>query len=154
MTRRDTLKHSKGAKVPVIEQQVFINLVKTESEKMFELASLLKAYGLSEPQYNVLRILRGAGKEGLPCGQISGRMLTHLPDITRLVDRLERQGYVSRVRPDEDRRVILIQITARALKLLASLDEPVIQLHKRQFSRLTKTQLRELDALLVKARGE
>ena len=135
-----------------IEQQLFTNLVKTEAEKMFEVAALLREYGLTEPQYNVLRILRGAGKEGLPCGQISERMLTRLPDITRLVDRLERDGLVSRVRPREDRRVILIRIKPKGLKLLDNLDAPMLELHRAQFSGLTKAEAREFKRLLEKAR--
>jgi DNA-binding MarR family transcriptional regulator len=141
-----------GGETPALEQRVFVHLVKTETEKMFELASLLRRHGLSEPQYNVLRILRGAGKEGLPCGRISDRMLTRLPDITRLVDRLEGAGYVARARPHEDRRVIVIRITAKGLRLLAGLDEPILQLHGEQFSELTNAELRELERLLIKAR--
>lgn len=126
----------------------------TESAKMFELNLLLRKYGLTEPQYNVMRILRGAGKDGLPCGRISERMLTRLPDITRLVDRLVARRYVTRAKSSEDRRVILIQIARRGLELLGQLDEPVLALHKTQFARLTKTELGQLTALLNKARGE
>jgi DNA-binding MarR family transcriptional regulator len=153
MVGSDGRKTRQGAGAAALEQEAFTNLVRTESEKMFELASLLKGHGLSDPQYNVLRILRGAGEEGLPCGEISNRMLTHLPDITRLVDRLENAGFVTRERPREDRRVILIRITARGLKLLGRLDEPVAGLHKGQFSGLTRKELQDLSRLLVKARN-
>ena len=132
--------------------EVFLDLVRTESEKMREVNSFLSEYGLTGPQYNVLRILRGAGKEGLPCGKISERMLTQLPDITRLVDRLENEGYVIRVRSTGDRRVILIRISAKGRNLLEKLDAPILELHTTQFTSLTQSELKELGRLLLKVR--
>ena len=134
-----------------IEQRLFVLLVRTASAKTFEVHALLRRHGLTDAQYNVLRILRGAGKSGLRCGQITERMLTRLPDITRLVDRLERDGYVTRARRDEDRRVIVIRLTPRGRQVLAKLDEPVRSLHVRQFSSLTSAQKRTLEQLLSKA---
>jgi DNA-binding MarR family transcriptional regulator len=133
-----------------LAQQAFIELVRSESSRMAELNALLRPEGLSEAQYNVLRILRGAGQDGLPCGQISARMLTRLPDITRLVDRLERQGRVTRFRPASDRRVVLIRITAAGRRLLARLEVSVRDLHDDQFAALTRMELRQLVRLLVK----
>lgn len=134
------------------EQQVFVELIRTSSEKMAGMSRLLKDHGLSEPQYNVLRILRGAGKDGLPCRQIAGRMLTRLPDITRLVDRLEKAGHADRVRSEEDRRIIRVRITPRGLRLLSGLDTPVSELHRDQFAHMTRDELRRLGELLTRAR--
>lgn len=133
--------------------KVFIDLVRTESEKMREVNSFLSEYDLTAPQYNVLRILRGAGKDGLPCGKISERMLTQLPDITRLVDRLANEGYVTREHSAGDRRVILIRISATGLALLEDVDHPILELHAAQFANLTRSELGELGRLLQKARG-
>jgi DNA-binding MarR family transcriptional regulator len=144
-------KKRNAGKIP-LDQQVFVDLVKTESQKMAELAALLKKYDLSEPQYNVLRILRGSGSEGLPCRQIAGRMLTRLPDITRLVDRLETGGSAKRIRSEQDRRIIRVRITAKGLRLLARLDAPVADLHRLQFSHMSRTDLRRLRDLLSRAR--
>ncbi len=135
------------------EQLAFVHLLRTQNEKLAELSALIKAHGLSEPQYNVLRILRGAGEEGLASGRISERMLTRLPDITRLVDRLERAGLVTRERVEGDRRVVVVRITPEGLTLLHELDGPIGELHKRQFSALTRTELAELIRLLRKSRG-
>ena len=81
------------------------------------LAHVLKTEELSSNQYNVLRILRGA-PEGLPCGEIGSRMITRDPDITRLLDRLEKRGLISRCRETKDRRMVLTRISAEGLKLL------------------------------------
>ena len=117
-----------------------------------EVAELLKPSGLSPTQYNVLRILRAAGKEGLPCGQIARRMLTHDPDVTRMLDRLEARGLIARRRDQADRRVVYARIAADGARLLQGLDKPVLQLHREQLGRLGKGQLRVLSNLLRKAR--
>ena len=134
------------------EQEVALNLARTADRHHGEFARLFKGHGITGAQYNVLRILRGAG-EALPCQEISGRMITQLPDITRLVDRLEEAGLVERSRTTEDRRLVLNRITERGLCLLDRLDEPVIQLHRRQLGHLTDAELDELNRLLVKARN-
>ena len=133
-------------------QEAFIDLVRTETGLMRDVNAFLAGYGLSVPQYNVLRILRGAGGEGLPSGRITERMLSRLPDITRLVDRLEAEGFVTRVRSDEDRRVVLIRITDAGLKRLEELDRPMLDFHATQFAALTRAELGELTRLLRKAR--
>ncbi len=148
--RNDDIKRITGK----LEEQVFVNLVKTHGEKASAAAALLRPTGLSEPQYNVLRILRGAENGVLPSGEIAGRLLTRCPDTTRLIDRLEKQGLVARERPGDDRRVVLIRITDRGLDLLTNLDEPIDELHRREFAALTKTELRQLSKLLAKARRE
>ena len=116
-------------------------------------AQVLKAEDLSSTQYNVLRILRGA-PDGLPCGEIANRMITRDPDITRLLDRLEKRGLISRCRETKDRRMVMARITADGLKLLARLDEPVEEAHRRQLGHLGKDQLRALAELLSAARAK
>src|SRR5215217_6492725 len=103
------------------EQEVALNLARTADHLDVEFARLFKRRGLTAPQYNVLRILRGAGTE-LPCLEIAGRMISHLPDITRLVDRLEGAGLVERRRTEADRRLVLVRITEPGLKVLRDLD--------------------------------
>jgi DNA-binding MarR family transcriptional regulator len=114
---------------------------------------MLKVEDLSATQYNVLRILRGA-PDGLPCGEIADRMITRDPDVTRLLDRLEKRGLISRWREAKDRRMVLAGITADGLKLLARLDEPVTQTHRKQLGHLGKDRLRALAAMLEAARAK
>lgn len=136
----------------VPEQEAFLNLRRTVDLLGAPFEQLFRAHGISDSQYNVLRILRGAGGEGLPCSEIAARMVSRDPDITRLVDRLEKAGLVERVRVAHDRRVILVRVTAAGLKLLSELDRPVMELHRRQLGHLTRAELAELNGLLVKAR--
>ena len=133
------------------EQEAALNLWRTADQLGSRFGRLLKGKGLSDSQYNVLRILRGEGK-ALPCQEIAARMITRLPDITRLVDRLEGSGLVARSRTPDDRRVVLIEITEQGLDLLARLDEPMLALHRAQLGHLSREELGELNRLLVKAR--
>jgi DNA-binding MarR family transcriptional regulator len=134
------------------EEEAALNLLRTVDHLGQEFARLFHEHDVSGPQYNVLRILRGVGGDGLPCVDIAGQMITRMPDITRLVDRLEAAGLVERRRTEEDRRVVLVTITAAGLALLARLDRPVLDLHRRQLGHLTRAELAELNRLLVKAR--
>jgi DNA-binding MarR family transcriptional regulator len=99
----------------------------------------------------VLRILRGAEPRGLPCRVIGDRMISRDPDMTRLLDRLENQGFVTRVRQTDDRRVIQTRITAKGLKQLKKLDQPVHELHGRQFLHMSSARLKQLAELLQEA---
>jgi DNA-binding MarR family transcriptional regulator len=141
------------------EQEACLNLLRTHDHVEAEFARLFQQHNLSAPQYNVLRILRGArdeqgAEEGLPCLEIAARMITRMPDITRLVDRLEaaRPPLVERSRTAEDRRKVLVKITRAGLDLLARLDGPVLDLHARLLGHLSRAELAELNRLLVKAR--
>ncbi|MGA8531847.1 MAG: MarR family transcriptional regulator [Acidobacteriaceae bacterium] len=115
-------------------------------------AQLLRKHHLSPAPYNMLRILRGA-PEGLLCGEIAARMITREPDITRLLDRLERRGLIHRCREDQDRRRVLVRITPEGLDLLSRLDPPIQQLHRRQLGHLTSKRLQALNDLLAAARS-
>ena len=117
------------------------------------LVPLLKAEELSPTQYNVLRILRGA-PEGLPCGEIGQRMITRDPDITRLLDRLEKRGLIARWRDSKDRRMVLARITPEGLKTLDRLDGPMQEGHRKQLGHLGRARLKALCELLRAARRE
>jgi DNA-binding MarR family transcriptional regulator len=130
------------------EQQAFVQLVRAHGRVYAQFAAFLKQYGISEPQFNVLRILRGAGSQGMPCHHIRDRMITRVPDVTRLLDRLEQRGLVTRSRDHEDRRIVRAVLRPEAHKLLARLDEPVLGEHKRQFRGLSQWELRRLLQLL------
>ena len=113
---------------------------------------LFKKHGITEPQYNVLRILRGAGPDGLPCLAIGERMVTRVPDVTRLLDRLECSEYVSRERSKNDRRVVVARITRKGLGVLEKLDDPTLRRHADLLGHLSAEEVAELNRLLEKAR--
>jgi DNA-binding MarR family transcriptional regulator len=131
---------------------LFLELLRTTDLLTRGLVPLLKAEDLSANQYNVLRILRGS-PDGLPCGEIASRMITRDPDITRLLDRLEKRGLISRCREVKDRRMVMARITPDGLKLLARLDDPVQDGHRRQLGHLGRERLRALTELLQAARS-
>jgi len=134
------------------EEELFLNILRSSDLLGRRMVDVLKESELSGTQYNVLRILRGAGGEGLACGEIGGRMVTRDPDITRLLDRLEKRGLVVRSREKEDRRVVTARITPPGLDLLKKLDEPVTQMHKSQLGHLEAKQQETLIRLLEIAR--
>ena len=138
---------------PCAEEIAFVDLLRTCDLLSRPLAQLLKSEDLSATQYNVLRILRGS-PEGLTCGEIASRMITRDPDITRLLDRLEKRGLISRWREARDRRVVMAKITADGLKVLARLDESVEETHRKQLGHMGKEKLRALAALLETARSQ
>jgi DNA-binding MarR family transcriptional regulator len=135
------------------EEEVYLNVMRTADALTRATEQVLKGAGLSPNQYNVLRILRGAGKEGLRCREVGERMLTRDPDITRLLDRLEARGLVTRERQRGDRRVVTSRITDAGLKLLAGLDTPVREQQRRLLGHLARAQLRHLSGLLEAARA-
>jgi DNA-binding MarR family transcriptional regulator len=150
----DNLQQELGKKRPFEspEQEAALNLVRTQDHLSHEFDRLFGEHGISAPQYNVLRILRGMGGDGVCCQEVAGKMVTRMPDITRLVDRLEQAGLVRRARTAQDRRMVLVQITDAGKKLLAGLDKPVVELHRSLLGHLSATELKELNRLLVKAR--
>jgi len=131
-----------------LEQEAYLTIQRLASELHAGFAELFRGAGLSAPQYNVLRILRGAGDAGLTCGEIAERLVTRDPDVTRLLDRLEAQGLVARVRERPDRRVVTSRITPAGLALVADLDAPMAALHRRQLGHLGDDRLQALIDLL------
>lgn len=139
-------------------EEAYLNVMRTQSVLLAECEAVLKQFGLSEPKYNALRILRGAkqngefGGLGVPCLEIGHRMVARVPDVTRLVDRLEADGLVARHRTAEDRRVVLVAITDKGLALLADIDGPLQTMNERWGQLMPIAEWKELSRLLVKAR--
>lgn len=157
------LQHELGKRRPfdAPEEEAWLNLQRSAAQLRAPFDRLFKQSGLTEATYNVLRILRGVHREpeatgegGLPCAEIASRLVTRSADVTRLVDRLVREELALR-RPDPtDRRRIFVHITDTGLERLAVLDEPVRELHRRQFGHLSESELRSLNQLLVSARRD
>jgi DNA-binding MarR family transcriptional regulator len=135
-----------------LEVEAFLNIVRTADAFERTNAEALKPYDLTPTQFNVLRILRGASQEGLNCREISQRMLTFDPDVTRLLDRLESRGLLGRSREAKDRRVITVRISQSGLQLIGELDQKVLDLHKQQLGHLGERKLQTLINLLEQAR--
>jgi DNA-binding MarR family transcriptional regulator len=134
------------------EEEAFLDLLRTADVLTRGADWVLKAQNLSQTQYNVLRILRGA-PQGLPCGEIASRMITRDPDVTRLLDRMKKRGLISRSRESRDRRLVLARITPEGLKLVNLLDEPVQKIHRKQLGHMGKDRLQALAELLTAARS-
>lgn len=143
-----------GKKTPFAcaEQEVFLNLIRTASELEGEFKSLFRAHGLSSTTYNILRILRGHRPEGLRCTQVKSMLVVRVPDVTRLVDGLEEAGLVKRSEDAADARAVVLRITPKGLKLLERLDQPVVELHRKQLGHVPPEELTHLNALLESAR--
>lgn len=123
-------------------------LVKAADTLSQRVEQLFKPSGLSATQYNVLRILRGAEPHGLACRAVADRMISRDPDITRLFDRMETRGLLTRARQTDDRRVVKARITSAGLAALKALDTPVREMHQRQFQHMSATRLKTLSNLL------
>jgi DNA-binding MarR family transcriptional regulator len=135
-----------------LEQELTLNLQRTNDQIMIRFDRLFRQYGLTPSQYNVLRILRGEGKP-LPVLEVADRTITVVPGITGLIDRLEKLGMVGRDRSTEDRRVVHVSITPRGLDVLARLDAPLLGLHKELVGHLGSDEQRDLIRLLEKLRA-
>lgn len=135
-----------------LEQEAFLNIVRTASVLQDSFDQVLKPAGITSAQYNVLRILQGAEPDGLCRNEVRDRMLTRMPDMTRLLDRMETAGLVSRTRDSDDRRVVTTRISAKGSRLLEKLDSAVAGEHQRRLNHLTKTQLKTLVELLSAVR--
>jgi DNA-binding MarR family transcriptional regulator len=135
------------------EQEAYLALLRTADELQSRVEAKLKEYGLTPTQYNALRILRGARADGIPCSEIGERMITRDPDITRLLDRLQKRGLAERTRGKQDRRVIYGRITAAGLKLLREMDEPIEKHGREMLRHVGQGRLKELIDLLALVRG-
>jgi DNA-binding MarR family transcriptional regulator len=133
------------------EEEAVLSVVRTGDRLQLRFARLLREHGLFPSQYNVLRILRGEGKP-LAILEIASRTVAAVPGITGLIDRLERAGFVNRLRCDKDRRVIYVALTDRGAAAVAALDEPLLALHRQLLGHLTRDELKELVRLLEKVR--
>ena len=152
---KKTAKSSGGVKAALgcREEMTFVEMLRTTDALSRGMMGILKTEELSSTQYNVLRILRGA-PEGLPCGEIASRMITRDPDVTRLLDRMEKRELISRCRENADRRTVMSRITRKGLELLERLDEPVLAAHRKQLGHLGRERLESLAELLRVARSQ
>ena len=135
-----------------LEHEALLNLAKTASLLGQAEAAMLKPYDLSPAQYNVLRILKGAGEAGRNCQEIGERLIAKDPDITRLIDRLLERGLVARARSEEDRRVVITRISRDGLALLAKIAPHEESLPGELLGRLGRRKLETLIELLEEAR--
>lgn len=135
-----------------LEQEAMLNILRTNDLFGNRFGKLFREYGLTSSQYNILRILRGEGAP-LPSLEIAARMIQIVPAITGLIDRLEEAAMVKRRRCESDRRVVYVEITPKAMSVLAKMDEPLMELHREMLGHLSKAELKELVRLLEKARG-
>jgi len=133
-------------------EEAFLNLQRTADWLMRGVEETLRSFGLTHPQYNVLRILAGAGAAGIPCGEISARMISRDPDITRILDRMQKLGHVERGRSLEDRRVVRAHITAAGLATLRGLEKPVRDAVRAPLAPLGAAKLEQLTGLLEEIR--
>ncbi len=134
------------------EVALFLNVQRTAELMTTEFSQMLKPHGITQQQYNVLRILSGSAPDGLPCLEVASRMVTRVPDITRLVDRMVRDDLATRIRSEEDRRIVRIAITEKGADLVDRLRGPIDELHFRQAGRLDESEIKQLNALLEKFR--
>jgi DNA-binding MarR family transcriptional regulator len=136
----------------LLEEEAALNIVRTAEVLAQDTAAFLREYQLSGTQYNVLRILRGAGASGATCSQVGERMINHDPDITRLLDRLESRGLIARERSKEDRRVVITTISREGLALLANIDQPLRKHLRDRLGKLGKAGLEGLIGHLEQVR--
>jgi DNA-binding MarR family transcriptional regulator len=136
----------------MIEEEALLNVIRTHEHIQQRQNEFFRPFQLTPTQYNVLRILRGAGAEGLTCSQAAERMLTADPDVTRLLDRLEIRGLIARERSKQDRRVVLSHITPSGMDLLASIDEPLAAFLREEVGPVGPARLAQLVEILESMR--
>jgi DNA-binding MarR family transcriptional regulator len=135
-----------------LEEETSVSLARTAALMEYAAAEVLRRYGLTPTQYNVLRILRGAEPEGLGRNEVRERLVFRVSDATRLLDRLEEMGLVARTRGGEDRRVVVARITRQGREILAPLDGEIEQFHRQKLGHMGERKLRTLLSLLAEAR--
>ena len=149
---RDEIKQTKP--FASVHEEAFLNVARTAAVLGHSFAEAVKPHGVTATQYNVLRILRGAGPAGLCRNEVRDRLVAQVPDVTRLLDRMEEAGLIEREREAADRRMVTTRITSEGLRLLKALDEPVLALHRAQLGHLSQQQLTTLIELLTLAREQ
>jgi DNA-binding MarR family transcriptional regulator len=137
-----------------VEAGLFVAFLQLADTFGAQAEQVIKTAGLTAAQYNVLRILRGAGRAGLACREIGERMISRDPDITRLLDRMEKRNLITRERQSDDRRVVKAFVTPQGLELLKTLDRPVSVLHKRQFHGIAPAKLKVFAGMLEEIRSQ
>jgi DNA-binding MarR family transcriptional regulator len=154
MPRHSTLHEELGESQPfqVPEQEAYLNLVRTHALLSDEVAELFKQHHLSQPLYNVLKVVARVGSAGMPSQSIAQYMVARDPDITRLVDRLQKDGSLERERDERDRRIVRVRVTQLGLDAIEKLDPLIWKLHQQQLGHLNQEQIELLNQLLVSAR--
>ncbi|MGE0813198.1 MAG: MarR family winged helix-turn-helix transcriptional regulator [Vicinamibacterales bacterium] len=142
-----------GKPFDLVEEEVHVSIARTAAVLERAFAKLLKPRGITPTQYNVLRILRGAGSDGLCRHEIGARLVTAVPDVTRLLDRMERDGLVFRQRVDADRRLVRTMITRRGREIVDGLDFELRTAHRTRLAHLSPETLRQLADLLADVRS-
>ena len=130
-----------------IEKQTVLSLLEAADRLRRHFNEVLAFSGLTLQQYNILRILRGAGAEGLPTLEVGARMIEKTPGVTRLLDRLEKKGFVHRIRSDRDRRQVFCHTTKSAISLLSKLEKPIAESDRTCTASLNRTELLQLKRL-------
>jgi DNA-binding MarR family transcriptional regulator len=142
----------KSQSFALLEQEVYLNLVRTHAVLGDKVAELFKKHNLSQPLYNVLKVVARAGDAGTPSQSIAQYMLVRDPDITRLVDRLHKDRLITREKDERDRRIVLVKVTELGLEIIHMLDPLIWELHQQQLGHLSQEKLELLNELLVAAR--
>jgi len=137
----------------LLASEVFSNMLRTSGHIAHQQSQLLKSFGLSRTQFDALRILRESDSDGTPILAVANRMITRVPDITRLIDRLEHDGLVERCNSERDRRVVLVRLRDKARQLLQRVDGPLRKLTGGQIGHMSADELQTLNSLLLKARS-
>jgi len=141
------------AKFDSLPQEVFLGIWRTYDRlKSFE-DELFATVDLTAQQYNVLRLLANVHPAAVATLDLAGRLVSRAPDITRMLDKLEQRGFIRRIRPPEDRRVVQVALEPPGLKLIDELQAPLRQCHERQLGHLSRTELKQLAGLLRTARS-
>jgi DNA-binding MarR family transcriptional regulator len=153
-SQHSTLQQELGESEPfqVLEQEVYLNLVRTHAVLANQVAELFKQHHLSQPLYNVLKVVARVGESGMPSQSIAQYMVARDPDITRLVDRLEKDLLIERERDERDRRIVLVRVTQLGLDTIQELDPLIWELHRQQLGHLNGEKLKLLNQLLVEIR--
>jgi DNA-binding MarR family transcriptional regulator len=138
----------------LLEEEALLNLGRTYEHLQQRVAEVLKEHQLTPTQYNMLRILRGAGKDGLTCSQACERMITPDPDVTRLLDRMEGRNLIERERSKQDRRVVITKITPDGLDLTNRIDQPLATMLKTHLGHIGPDRLKDLIGTLELLREE
>lgn len=134
------------------QQEAYLSIIRTAAELSHTADRCLKPFKITQAQYNVLRILRGAGDAGLCRNEIRSRMLNAMPDMSRLLDRMEKTGWIERERGLHDRRQVATRLTRSGAQMLDSIDKPLNRLHLRQFRGMSPKNLKRLLASLAEIR--
>jgi DNA-binding MarR family transcriptional regulator len=142
-----------GKSFESINEELWLNLSRTAAVVSLQVEHQLRPYGLSPTQYNVMRILRGAGPEGLVQHEVGARLVAQVPDVPRILSRMEKAGWVLRVRGTADRRVVRATLTESGLRLVDALDDTMRQVHLNLFPAMTEAEMRHMCDLLTLARG-